>query len=83
MIVTWLLVTVTSHNKIDDAKNAGKLLAIFDHHGDASVQSGAHLPMKHIKGFTRSHWMLPLGKCLHCIAPVAAMVTILAENTKH
>jgi hypothetical protein len=30
--------------------------------------------MEHILGFTRSHWMLPLGKSLGGIAPVAAMV---------
>jgi hypothetical protein len=32
------------------------------------------LPDKHIQGFTQSHWMPPLGKCLRCIAPTAAMV---------
>jgi hypothetical protein len=31
--------------------------------------------MEHIPGFARiRHWMPPLGKCLHGIAPVAAMV---------
>jgi hypothetical protein len=45
----------------------------FDHHADASVQCGVHCLMEHIPGFTRSHWMLPLGKCLHHIAPAAAM----------
>jgi hypothetical protein len=34
--------------------------------------------MKNILGFTRSHWMLPSGKCLRCIAPVAA-ATIVDE----
>jgi hypothetical protein len=29
--------------------------------------------MEHIPGFTRSHWMLSLGKCLGRILPVAAM----------
>jgi hypothetical protein len=55
----------------------------FDHHGDVSVQSGVHCPMKHIKGFTRSHWMLPSGKCLCRFTPAAAMVANLVENTKH
>jgi hypothetical protein len=40
---------------------------------DASVQCGVHCLMEHIPGFTRSHWMLPLGKCLRHIAPAAAM----------
>jgi hypothetical protein len=53
----------------------------FDHYGDASVQSGVHLLMKHIKGFTRSHWMPPLSKCLHCIALAADIVAILVKNT--
>jgi hypothetical protein len=30
--------------------------------------------MDHIQGFTQSHWMPPLGECLHRIAPTAAMV---------
>jgi hypothetical protein len=30
--------------------------------------------MEHIQGFTRSHWMPPLGECLRRIAPTAAMV---------
>jgi hypothetical protein len=55
----------------------------YDHHGDASVQSEAHCTMKHIKGFTRSHWMLQSGKCLRHIALAATMVAILVENTKH
>jgi hypothetical protein len=30
--------------------------------------------MNHIQGFTRSHWMLPSGKCLRRIALAAAKV---------
>jgi hypothetical protein len=55
----------------------------FDSHGDAAVQRGAHRPMKHIQGFTRSHWMPPLGECLRRIAPAATMVNELLNNTKH
>jgi hypothetical protein len=55
----------------------------FDHHADAGVQCGAHRPMEHIPGFTRSHWMLPLGKCLRCIAPAAAIVDEYIENTQN
>jgi hypothetical protein len=64
---------VLVNNEIDDDKkymlNAGN----FDHHTDVAVQYGVHCPMKRIQGFTRSHWMLPLGECLCHIAPVAAM----------
>jgi hypothetical protein len=70
-------------NKIDHAKQCRIAACDFDHNGDALVQSGAHCPMKHIKGFTRSHWMLPLGKCLHRIALAAAMVAIFVENTNY
>jgi hypothetical protein len=30
--------------------------------------------MEHIQGFTRSHWMPPLGECLRRIVPTANMV---------
>ena len=30
--------------------------------------------MRHAEGFTRSHWMLPLGEYWHHITPAAAMV---------
>jgi hypothetical protein len=52
-------------------KNAG---SYFDGHADAAVRCGTHRPMEHIPGFTRSHWMLPSGKCLHSIAPAATKV---------
>jgi hypothetical protein len=55
----------------------------FDSHGNAAVQRGAHRPMKHIQGFTRSHWMPPLGKCLRRIAPAAAMVNEFVETTQN
>ena len=83
MTVTWFLATVMGKNKIDDAKRCKKIADNFDHHGDGSMQSRAHCPMNHNKGFTRSHWMPSLDKCLHRIALAAAMVAILVENTKH
>jgi hypothetical protein len=42
-----------------------------------------HRPMEHIQGFTRSHWMLPLGECLRRIALVAVTVDELVENTQN
>jgi hypothetical protein len=50
---------------------------------DAAVLCGGYCPMEHIQGFTRSHWMLPLGKCLHHIAPAAVMVDEFVENTQN
>jgi hypothetical protein len=64
---------VTGDNKINDKKytsNAGN----FNCHVDAAVRCGAHHPMEHIPGFTRSHWMPQLGEYLHRIAAIAAMV---------
>ena len=55
----------------------------FDCHADVAVQRGAHRPMEHIQGFTRSHWMPPLGECLHHIVPAAAMVDKFVENTQN
>ncbi len=34
-------------------------------------------------GFTRSHWMPPLGECLHCIPLAAAMVDGFGCNYKN
>ena len=43
----------------------------IDHHADVAVHCGAHCLMEHIRGITRSHRMLPLDKCVRCIAPAA------------
>jgi hypothetical protein len=34
----------------------------FDGHGNVLVRSRAHCPMEEVQGFTRRHWMPPLGK---------------------
>jgi hypothetical protein len=39
--------------------------------------------MEHIQGFIQSHWMLPLGKCLCCIAPATTMVDKFVETTQN
>jgi len=39
--------------------------------------------MKHIQGFTQSHWMPPSGKCLRRIAPAAVMVDKFVETTQN
>jgi hypothetical protein len=60
--------------KIDDAKKYTHFAGNFHCHGDVAVKFGAHCPIEHISGFTRSHWMPPSGKCLGRIALAAAMV---------
>jgi hypothetical protein len=69
-----LLATVVANNEIKYNKKSRQIAGNFDRHVDAPVQCGPHCPMEHILGFTRSHWMPPLGKCLHCIVPAAAKV---------
>jgi hypothetical protein len=65
---------VVANNEIEDNQKCRQIAGNFDGHVDAAVQCRMHRPMEHIPGFTRSHWMPPLGKCLHCIAPAAAKV---------
>ncbi len=59
----------------------------FDCHADAAAWCGEHHLMDHIQGFTQSHWMPPLGKCLRLIASAAARVDKFVETiqtlTKH
>jgi hypothetical protein len=83
MIIPWSLPTVGGNNGIEDNKKCRESAGDFDHQADAAVGCGAHCPMEHIPGFTRSHWMLPLGKCLRRIAPSAAMVDEYVENTQN
>jgi len=47
------------------------------------AMAGAHHPIEHNQGFTRSHGMPPLGKCLRHIAPAAAMVNEFVETTQN
>jgi hypothetical protein len=46
----------------------------FDPNAGGAIRHNAHRPMEHIRGFMQSHQMPPSGKCLHRIAPAAAMV---------
>ncbi len=74
LTITWSLSMVVGKIKIDDNKKCKKIAGNFYHLVDVVIQCGAHCPMKHIQGFTRSHWMPPSGNCLGCIAPAVAMV---------
>jgi hypothetical protein len=67
---------LAGNNESATTKNAGESLAISIAMWMRryEVRRGAHRPIEHIQGFTRSHWMLPLGKCLRRIAPAAATV---------
>jgi hypothetical protein len=47
----------------------------FDSHGSAPEQYRPHRPMRHVQGYSRSHWTLPLGNYLLRIAPADARAT--------
>ena len=55
----------------------------FDGHGGAPMQYGAHPPMQHDQGFTRSHWTLPSGDYSLRIALVATCSTINTMKMQH
>ena len=65
---------VIGQQQISNNKICRQIAGNFDCHADAAVRRGVHRPIQHIQDFTRSHWMLPSGECLRCIAPAAAMV---------
>ena len=65
----------------DGNKKCRRIDGNFYCHGDAAVRRGAHRPIEHVQGFTGSHWMPPLGKCLRRIAPAAAMVNKFVKKT--
>jgi hypothetical protein len=79
---TWSLSTVVGTIENDDDEKCWQITGNLDHHADAAVRCGAHLPMEHTPGFTRSHWMSPSSKCLHSIAVAAAMVDGIGAKHK-
>ena len=70
-------------NEIWGDKNEGESLVILIAIAMQRYDAGHILPIDHIRGFTRSHWMPPLGKCLHRIAPVAAVIKEVVETTQN
>ncbi len=83
LTMTWSLPQFVGDNGIDEDEKCRESAGDFDHHADAAVRCGAHRPMEHILGFTRSHWMPPSGKCLCRIASAAAMVDKYIKNTQN
>ena len=74
---------VSGQQRISNNKKCRQIAGNFDCHVDAAVRRGAHCPIEHIQGFTRSHWMPPLGECL-CLCRttlVAAMVDEFVKTT--
>ena len=67
--------------QIGDNKKCRRIAGNFDCHTDVAVRRGAHRWIKHIQGFTRSHWMPQLGECLRRTAPAAIMVNEFVKTT--
>jgi hypothetical protein len=72
--IIWSLAEIVANNEINDNNKNKQIAGDSNGHADVAVQFGTHPPMDLITGFTRSHWMPPLGECLHRIAPAAAKV---------
>ena len=48
-----------------------------------ALQCREHHPMEYIWGFTKSHWMPPMGECLRHIARAAAMINYFGGKHKN
>ncbi len=72
---------VSGQQQIGNSKKCRQTAGDFDCHADAAVRHGAHRPIEHIQGFTRSHWMPSSGKCQRSIVPAAVMVDGFIETT--
>ena len=53
-----------SDNQETTIKQYTQFAGRFDGHCDGAVQYRAHRPIEEVQGFTRSHWMPPVGKHL-------------------
>jgi hypothetical protein len=73
---------VSGQQRIGNNQKCSQIAGDFDCNADA-VRRGVHHLIEHIQGFTQSHWMPPLGKCLRRIAPAAAMVKEFVETTQY
>ena len=82
LTITWSLAYECGQQRNRWDKKCRQIDDDFDGHSDAAVRRGAHRPIKHIQGFTRSHWMPPLGECLHHIAAAADMVDNFGRKHK-
>jgi hypothetical protein len=83
LTITWSLAYGCGQQQNRRDKKCRQINDNFNGHGNAVVWRGAHRPIKHIQGFTRSHWMPPSGECLRGIAPTAAMVDEFEQNTQN
>jgi hypothetical protein len=76
LTITWSLAYGFGQQQNQRDKKCRRTDDNFDGHGLQQYDAGriTQRPMEHIQGFTRRHWMPPLGKYLRRIALTAAMV---------
>jgi hypothetical protein len=67
----WLSLMTKSTMSNECALSTGR----FDGHGGAPEQYRRHRLMRHVQGYSGSHWTPPLGNYLLRIAPAAARAT--------
>ena len=72
-----------SNQKKAAANKCTSVAGHFDGHGGAPVRYGAHLPMQHDQGFTKSHWMPPSGNYSLHFTQAAARATINSMMMQH
>ena len=65
--------------KTDRGKQCTLSAGHFDSNGGATVQYEAHLLIKDVQGYTKSHWTPQLGDYLLRIAPAATMVSMTVK----
>ena len=73
----------SGQQRIDNNTKCRQIAGNFDCNLNAAVRRGAHCPMEHIHGFTRSRWIPPSSECLRPFAPAAALVDKFEGNTQN
>jgi hypothetical protein len=61
--------------KLVMASKCSSVVGHFDGHGNAPEGYRRHRLMRHVQGYSGSHWMPPSGNYLLCITPAAARPT--------
>ncbi len=62
-------------NKVTMINKCTSSAGHFDGYGSAPEQYRQHFPMRHVQGYSGSHWTLPSGDYSLRIAPAAARAT--------
>jgi hypothetical protein len=82
LTITCYLATVIVDNKINYAKQMTSSASHFDNRGGALEQYRRHCPMRHVQGYSGSHWTPASGDYSLHIAPEAARATINKTSIK-